>query len=60
MELLKFDKENKVKSSLSEMKRNLPDILEYSIIIAKIRKANYDAYIKEGFTKQQALELCSK
>lgn len=27
-------------------------------MIAKIRKASYDAHIAEGFTEDQALELC--
>ena len=35
-------------------------LIETAGLIAKSRRALYDAYIEEGFTKEEALELCSK
>ena len=29
-------------------------------VLAEVRKASYDAHIKQGFTPEQALELCKK
>jgi hypothetical protein len=46
------------KELLSELEKNLPDIIEHITIMAKIHKHKYDALIKEGFNEKQALELC--
>lgn len=40
------------------MRRNLPAMLEMLAIDAQMRRAKYNALIKEGFSDQQALELC--
>ncbi|MHA1835984.1 MAG: hypothetical protein ACTSYQ_03550 [Candidatus Odinarchaeia archaeon] len=40
------------------MKRDYDAIVEQAKIVAKIRKASFDAHIKEGFTPGQALRLC--
>ena len=58
IKLLKTGKKNEMLAALKEMQRNLPEIMEHISIIAQIRKANYDALIKQGFTSEQALELC--
>ena len=47
-------------AALEAVKRELPQFLEMTGLIAQIRKGAYDAYIKQGFTEEQALELCSK
>lgn len=45
-------------NALQQMKNNLPDLLEYVVLVARIKKGAYAAYIKEGFTEKEALELC--
>ena len=42
----------------AQVHRNLDLILSNAETLAKIRRAAYEAYRKEGFTEQQALELC--
>ncbi|MDD5385368.1 MAG: hypothetical protein PHG89_10875 [Gallionella sp.] len=37
---------------------NLPAMLEWEKIQAKQIRAKYEALCKEGFTEQQALDLC--
>jgi len=44
--------------AVARMKKELPMILEFVKIMAQLRKAGYDALIKEGFNEQQALCLC--
>jgi len=47
-----------MKESLSRF-RELADLIkEDNAIRAGITKSKYDALVKEGFTPQQALELC--
>ncbi len=43
---------------LENLKRNLETIIETNQLIAKIRRASYLAYIEQGFTPEQALQLC--
>lgn len=43
-----------------KLKRNVNVFIETQQSIAKIRRASYLAYIAEGFTKEEALELCHK
>lgn len=39
---------------------NLLAHIEYGQLVAKTQRAKYLALVKEGFTEQQALELCSR
>lgn len=45
------------KAAIDQLKRNLPAILENAKIVAEIKRANYLAYIEQGFSEHQALEL---
>jgi len=47
-----------LKGALESLKRDLDTFTEYSAMVAKIRRASYNAHIKEGFTEEQALVLC--
>lgn len=44
-------------ASLERMKRATDDYCELIKVIAKNRRFAFNAYIKEGFTPEQALEL---
>lgn len=44
--------------ALQSVVRNQAAIIEYNAIDAKIKRAKYLALIEEGFTKEEALELC--
>lgn len=47
-----------VRKALEESKRKLPILLEYSVIEAQLTRSKYLALVKEGFTSQEALDLC--
>ncbi len=49
---------DEMKANIEKMKRSLPAWVGYSAILAEARKISYDACIKQGFTPEQALELC--
>ena len=51
-------KPNMTAQALREMRSNLPDLIEHTILIAQLQKAKFDALKQNGFTDQQALELC--
>lgn len=44
--------------ALKEVRENMPAILENIALQAQMTKAKYDALIKNGFTAEQAIELC--
>lgn len=45
-------------AAVAQMRRNLPAVLEMVVIDAEIRRKKYCALIQQGFSEQQALELC--
>lgn len=58
MKVVGIGDKDEMRAALEQMKRSLPVYKEHAGILAKIRKASYDAHIAEGFTPAQALELC--
>ena len=58
VKLMDIGDKDKIRADIEKMKRDLPIFLELTSLTAQIRKASYDALIKEGFTEIQALELC--
>jgi len=55
---LKTNGKNEMFSAIMDFKRNLPDLIAHMTIMAELRKASYDSLLKQGFTEEQALELC--
>jgi hypothetical protein len=49
---------DKFRGAIDAMRRDLSNHIEYAQLQAKLRRASYLAYVGEGFTEQQALELC--
>jgi len=45
---------------LEKAKRDLANWPEIARYIAQQKKISFDCYIKEGFTQEQALELCKQ
>ena len=56
--MVDFEKDD-VRGSVESLKRNLDSFIEMAILLAKLRKAAYDANIEVGFDEKQALELCT-
>ena len=47
-------------AAFDNIERMIPDFVKEAAMIARIRRINYDASIKEGFTPEQALTVCMK
>lgn len=61
MENIWKDNSEKSQKQLNiDMKEQLDDFIDTMVIQARLTKAKYDSLIAEGFTKQEALELCKK
>ena len=45
--------------AVEQMRDTLPQMLEYFALKARMQRAYYDSLVLEGFTKEQALSLCS-
>ncbi len=44
--------------SIRNLRENLPALMELKQIDAKLARVKFLALVQEGFTEQQALELC--
>jgi hypothetical protein len=53
-------KPNEMAKAVGLMKENLPHILEYIAIGAQLSYTKFTALKEEGFTDEQAIELCKK
>lgn len=47
-------------AALQAFLRNQLILTEYVTALAKLRKHSFDAHLAQGFTQEQALELCRK
>lgn len=54
---VEFGDQSKLVAHVEELKRTLPVMMEYQIIVAKLIRTRYDALIEEDFSEKQALEL---
>ena len=45
---------------VADMRKNLDGMIEGHKMLSKLLRAKYLALIDEGFTKEQALELCKR
>lgn len=50
-------KPDKNRAMIEQFKRDMENNLELIALAAKMKRATYQAYIDEGFTPEQALEL---
>jgi hypothetical protein len=51
---------NEVAAAGENIRRHLEDLINNQRTLAKIRRAAFLAYVDEGFTEAQALDLCCK
>ena len=53
-----FAEKDNMQGALEVLKRNTKNMIEYARLMANIRRQSYLAYVNQGFTEAQALELC--
>lgn len=58
LQLVKSGKTDELGDALAALRKAAPGMIEYNRIMAKVQREAYIAYITEGFTPAQALELC--
>jgi hypothetical protein len=55
--VIDLEPKNPMLAALEGLERQMPEFQRFAVYVVKLRKAAYDAAIKEGFSKEQALEL---
>lgn len=58
VEIVNFPEKVEHSAELESIKRNFDSMIECQPLIARLRRASYEAHLKQGFTEDQALELC--
>ena len=53
-----FKKASDFTKAVISLKENMKAIIEVNVIKASLQRQAYLAYLEEGFTKEEALELC--
>lgn len=51
---------DELRATMELMKRSLPVYIDYTLVVAQIRRASFDAHIAQKFSPEQALELCKR
>lgn len=49
---------NEFKDAIEQIKNNLKTHIDFITIDAQLRRVKYNQLVKEGFTPEQAIELC--
>lgn len=57
LELVKSGEPDKLAAAVAELRRLMPARVEYHRIMARMQREAFEAYVAEGFTETQALEL---
>lgn len=60
-DLTKIDgggKPDEIRDAIRNMREHLPEFIERVQLIAKVQRAKFVALKQEGFTDEQALQLC--
>lgn len=58
--LIELPERNEARAAGDKARREIEAIIQNVQVIAKMRRAAFLAYIEEGFTVEQALQLCCK
>lgn len=58
--VVQLPERNATQAAGDKIRRELDAMIEATRLIAKYRRAAYEAYLAEGFTAEQALQLCTK
>ena len=53
-------KPNMTKDMVRKLRSELPVMIEYMAVMAELQRAKFDALKSQGFTDEQALELCKQ
>lgn len=59
IELISTDK-SEIAASIEKAKRDIDSMIDMVKLVARLRYESYKAHIDQGFTSEQALELCKK
>ena len=49
--------DSEMKASIEKLKRAMEEMMEFHDLSATLKKSQFDAYIKAGFSKEEALKL---
>lgn len=49
---------DKLIAAVEQLKRTMPVMIEYAVLNAQLKRAQYLEFVKAGFNEAQALELC--
>ena len=55
---INISSKSELKAALESLKRDIEVMEEYTILVARVRWASYKAHIEQGFSEEEALELC--
>lgn len=58
--ILNLPERNATQAAGDQLRREIDAMIENQKVLAKLRRAAFLAYIEEGFTVEQALQLCTK